>query len=89
MLIGRYLKKKVRLVVLEKSADVVDEKNVVIGRPGYRGSITDIGKSADAVKENSLLIGRPVNHGTIRNIRKSENAVALRFAQRLLRNSER
>ena len=77
MLIGRYLKKKVRLGVLEKSADVVDEKNVVIGRPGYRGSITDIGKSADAVKENILLIGKPVHHGTIRYIRKSSNVVVL------------
>ena len=77
MLIGRYLKKKVRLVVLEKSADVVDEKNVVIGRPGYRGSITDIGKSADAVKENIVLIGKPVHHGTIRYIRKYSNGVVL------------
>ena len=77
MLIGRYLKKKVRLGVLEKSADVVDEKNVVIGRPGYRGSITDIGKSADAVKENIVLIGKPVHHGTIRYIRKLSNGVVL------------
>ena len=77
MLIGRYLKKKVRLVVLEKSADVVDQKNVVIGRPGYRGSITDIGKSADAVKENIVLIGKPVHHGTIRYIRKYSNGVVL------------
>ena len=77
MLIGRYLKKKVRLVVLEKSADVVDEKNVVIGRPGYRGSITDFGKSADAVKENIVLIGKPVHHGTIRYIRKYSNGVVL------------
>ena len=71
------MKKKVRLVVLEKSADVVDEKNVVIGRPGYRGSITDIGKSADAVKENIVLIGKPVHHGTIRYIRKYSNGVVL------------
>ena len=50
---------------------------MVIGRPGYRGSITDIGKSADAVKENIVLIGKPVHHGTIRYIRKYSNGVVL------------